>query len=98
MVQAAESSFAKKDLVVSLGNGLNTTRWCTLAAKKANHIVGCISKRIAIRLRKVILPLYLALLRLHLKTYVWFGTPQYKKDVSILGQVEEKAIKMVMGM
>jgi len=55
-----------------------------LSGKKANYILGCNSKEIESRLREVIIPLYLALVRLHLRYCVQFWTPQYKKYSNIL--------------
>jgi len=51
-----ESSPAKKDLGVLVGEKLDRSRPCVLAAKKANHILGCIQSNVASRLREVILP------------------------------------------
>lgn len=37
------------------------------ASTKDNCLLGCVSKSVASRLREVIIPFYLALVRLHLK-------------------------------
>jgi len=58
-----ESSCAKKDFWVLVDEKLNVTRQCTLAAQKANHILGCIKRSVASRTREGILPLCLAPVR-----------------------------------
>lgn len=47
--------------------GLEHKPESTLAAKETNHILDCISTSVAGRSREVILPPYLALVRLHLQ-------------------------------
>ncbi|KAJ7426512.1 rna-directed dna polymerase from mobile element jockey-like [Willisornis vidua] len=53
-----ESVSEEKDLRVSLDNKLSMSQHCALVAKKANGILGCITKNIASRLKEVILPLF----------------------------------------
>ncbi|KAJ7419164.1 hypothetical protein WISP_55466 [Willisornis vidua] len=84
----------EKDLGVLVYNKLSMSQQCDLVPKKANGIQRYIRKSIASRLRKVILTLYSALARLRHECCVQFWAPQYKKDVELLGWVQQRAVKI----
>ncbi|KAJ7411666.1 rna-directed dna polymerase from mobile element jockey-like [Pitangus sulphuratus] len=66
--ECLESGPVKKNLGMLVNNLLNMNQHCAHMAKKVNGILVCIKTSVASRTREVIVPLCLALVRLHLKS------------------------------
>jgi len=67
-----EGSPTETDLGVSVDAKFNMSQQCALAAKRLNHVLGCIEHSIAGWLREVVVQLYMALVQPHLKYCVKF--------------------------
>uniref|UniRef100_A0A674JM42 Reverse transcriptase domain-containing protein n=1 Tax=Terrapene triunguis TaxID=2587831 RepID=A0A674JM42_9SAUR len=84
-------STAGKDLGVIVDHKLNMSQQYNAVAKKANIILGCISRSVVSKTREVILPLYSALIRPQLLCPVLGAT--FQEGCGQIGESPEKSNK-----
>ena len=84
-----EYSPAKKNLGIVVDGKLDMIQQCALAAQKANHILDCIKRIVASRVREVILSLCSALVRPHLEYCVQMWS--HRTDMDLLEHMHNRS-------
>ena len=90
-----EKTNCEKDLGVHVDPSLHFSQHCEKAANKANRIVGLIRRSFDYMDGPMLTQLYKGLVRPHLEYANASWAPQYKKDATVLENVQRRATKLV---
>ena len=77
----------EKDLGVTISVDMKVSEQCGIAASKSNKILGLIRRNIAYKGKKLIIPLYKAIVRPDLEYCIQLCRPYRKKDVDTLERI-----------
>ena len=93
-----EPSSQEKDLGVLVSDNLRPAAQCAAAAKKANQVLGQLSRSVSYRDRETFLSLYISHVRPHLEYAVQAWCPWTARDIDLLESVQRRAIRMISGL
>ena len=85
----------EKDLGVTISADMKVSEQCGIAASKGNQILGLIRRNITYKGKKLIKPLYKAIVRPHLEYCIQAWRPYRKKDIDRLERIQRRATKMI---
>ena len=85
----------EKDLGVTISADMKVSEQCGIAASKGNQILGLIRRNITYKGKKLIIPLYKAIVRPHLEYCIQAWRPYCKKDIDTLERIQRRATKMI---
>ena len=85
----------EKDLGVTISADMKVSEQCGIAASKGNQILGLIRRNITYKGKKLIIPLYKAIVRPHLEYCIQAWRPYHKKDIDTLERIQRRATKMI---
>ena len=85
------STEREKDLGVVVSSDMKVSEQCGIAARKGNQILGLIRRNIAYRDKRLIIPLYMSLVRPHLEYCIQAWRPHMRKDIDKLERVQRRA-------
>ena len=85
----------EKDLGVTISADMKGSEQCGIAASKGNQILGLIRRNITYKGKKLIIPLYKAIVRPHLEYCIQAWRPYRKKDIDTLERIQRRATKMI---
>ena len=85
----------EKDLGVRISADMKVSEQFGIAASKGNQIIGLIRRNIIYKGKKLIIPLYKAIVRPHLEYSIKAWRPYRKKDIDTLKRIQRRATKMI---
>ena len=85
----------EKDLGVTISADMKVSEQCGIAASKGNQILGLIRRNITYKGKKLIIPLYKAIVRPRLEYCIQAWRPYRKKDIDTLERIQRRATKMI---
>ena len=88
----------EKDVGIIVHHSLKPSRQCSESARRANAVLGQISRAFHFRDRHIFINLYKQFVRVHLEFAVSSWSPWSVVDIEVMEKVEKRAVNMVSGL
>ena len=85
----------EKDLGVTISADMKVSEQCGIAASESNKMFGLIRGNITYKNKRLIIPLYKAIVRPHLEYCIQAWRPYRKKDIDTLERIQRRATKLI---
>ena len=85
----------QRDLGIIINKDLKWEKQVEKSCKKANRVLGYISRNFRYKSKDIVLQLYKTLARPHLEYGVQFWSPHLRKDIVKMERIQRKATKMI---
>ena len=89
------STEMETDVGVIVSSDMKVSEQCGIAARKGNQILGLIRRNMTYRDKRLIIPLYISLVRPHLEYYIQSWRPHMRKDIDKLERVQRRATRLI---
>ena len=89
------STEREKDVGVVVSSDMKVSKQCGIAARKGNQILGLIRRNIAYRDKRLIIPLYISLVRPRLEYCIQAWRPHMIKCINKLERVQRRATRLI---
>ena len=86
----------EKDLGVTMNANMKVSEQCRIAASKGNQVLGMIRRNITYKDNSLIVPLYKAIVRLHIAYCIQAWNPHVRKDIDMLEKIQ-RTTKLMPG-
>ena len=77
---------------------MKVSEQCRIAAYKGNQVLGMIRRNKTYKEKSLIIPLYKAIVRLHLELCIHAWNPYLRKDIDMLEKIQRRATKHIPGL
>ena len=88
----------ENDLGITMNGNMKVSEQCRIAASKGNQVLGMIRRNITYKEKRLIIPLYKAIVSPHLEYCIHAWSPYLRKDIDMFDKIQRRATKLIPGL